>query len=95
MTERAERSDIEASAAEAADENGMCEVAALIDNVVDNGHRYNAGDRFHMHKDLIPSHVATGQVKLAAKRAAKGPAKKQTRAPRDKQQLGANDKKDK
>ena len=91
----AERTDIDAAAAKAADKNGMCEVVALIDGVVDNGHRYNAGDEFHMHKDLIASHRATGQVKLAVKGGAKASAKnakKQTRAPRDKQQLGGKDK---
>lgn len=73
---------IEQAARDAADENGMCTVVALIDNVRDNGHRYNKGDEFHMHADLVAGHAATGQVELmestaAPKKAVKGSPNKQ------------------
>ena len=64
------------------DDNGMVEVEAAVDGVKDNGHTYAAGDRFHMHRDLVAAHVAAGQVRVA----------KQGASPRDKQQRGGRTK---
>ena len=81
-------------AADAADKNGMCTVEAMIDGVTDNGHRYPAGKVFHMHKDLVPSHVAAGQVRLAegGKKQQPEPATKQQPTLSDKQAVPAADK---
>ena len=94
MTASEQKFDIEAvrAAAEAAaDENGMCRVVALIDGVKDNGHLYQKGREFHMHKHLVPGHAKAGQVRLADE---KGPAEheKQQAAPKDKQFTGGADK---
>jgi len=67
------------------DDNGMVEVEAAVDGVKDNGHTYAAGDRFHMHRDLVAAHVAAGQVRAAGEA-------KQAAAPRDKQQVGGGTK---
>ena len=70
-----------------ADVNGMCTVRALHDNVMDNGHRYKAGQEFHMHKDLIESHAAAGQVELVdgSDRGVHGGGEKAQQTPKDKQ----------
>jgi hypothetical protein len=75
-----------------ADDNGMVAVEAAIDGVKDNGKTYAAGQEFHMHKDLVPGHVAAGQVRVAGTGSPEPGARKQARAPRDKQATGAADK---
>ncbi len=72
----------------AADEKGMCTVIATIDGVRDNGQTHAKGDEFHMHQNIVPVHVAHGQVELAEAEPAKKPAKKQSTTPRDKQVTG-------
>jgi len=69
-----------------ADQNGMVAVEAAIDGVMDNGKRYAAGTAFHMHKDLVPGHVAAGQVRLVAD------GKKQQSPASDKQVTGSANK---
>ena len=86
---------IAAAAESAADENGMVEVEAIMEGVKDNGKWFAAGDKFHMHKDLVPAHVQTGQVKIDGDVALAGASdgrdrkkqqkKKQQTPPRDKQ----------
>jgi len=73
---------IEQQAAAAADDNGMVEVVATCEDVFDNGKHYARGQTLHMHKDLIPAHVDTGQVELA--KATGTPRNKQATAPVDK-----------
>lgn len=58
--------ELKQAAADAADENGMVAVEAIIDGVRDNGHKYRAGDTLHMHRDLVGPHAAAGQVKIVA-----------------------------
>ena len=57
------------------DANGMLTVRALVGErtaggrvrhgVSDNGHRYAAGEEFHMHVDLIAAHVEAGLIEVA------------------------------
>lgn len=75
----ASKQAIAEESARRADAHGMVEVVAAK-SVRDNGRYYRPGDRLHMHQDLLPSHVATGQVKLPDD----GGAKQQP-TPRDKQ----------
>ena len=49
-----------------ADEQGMVDVVAAINGVKDNGKTYTAGQTFRMHRDLVPAHIAAGQIRLAA-----------------------------
>lgn len=56
------------------DANGMVEVTVLVNGYKDNGRVYMAGQTAHVHRDLIPSATAAGQV-----RAASTPADKQAR----------------
>ena len=81
----------------------MCTVRARIDNVRDNGKTYNAGEVFHMHQDLVPIHVKTGQAGIVEteertgkeERTRKGEpeeGEKQLRTPKDKQQRPVRDK---
>ena len=86
--EKPELTGVAAEAERAADANGMCVVTALIDGVKDNGNTYDAGEELHMHKHLVPVHVAAGQVELQGTRD-QGPGtrdgEKQQGTPRDKQ----------
>ena len=52
-----------------ADEQGMVDVVAAINGVKDNGKTYTAGQAFRMHRDLVPAHIAAGQIQLAEKEA--------------------------
>jgi hypothetical protein len=69
-----------------ANEKGMCTVRAAKDGVTDNGHTYKAGQSFHMHKDLIPAHLAAGQIAPDAgeAKAAETPADKQQKTTKSK-----------
>lgn len=49
-----------------ADDDGKIEVVAAIKGVFDNGVKYDKGQRFRMLAELVPGHVAAGQVALAA-----------------------------
>ena len=65
--------DLRVAAHAAADAEGMVTVKAIGTlrrgrrlPVSDNGHRYEAGQIFHMHEDLVPAHVRAGQVEIVA-----------------------------
>ena len=72
---------------QSADANGMCRVRALT-KVQDNGNRYAAGDELHMHRDLLPAHLETGQVELIGKNS----GKKSKKTPANKQHTGGSNK---
>ncbi len=81
--------ELRADANAAADKAGMCTVAATIDGVRDNGKTYAKGDEFRMHKNLVPVHVAHGQVVEIAEVV---PAKKQSTTRKNKQVTGGSNK---